>query len=128
MAKKPKKRRIIGGVDTHADTHHAAVVLMNGRRLADREFSATTAGYEALLEWMRGFGRLHAVGVEGTGSYGAALAEDMLKAAPDALRISKRTFDATLEIPSFDAALEVEERGQIQAIRAGARARELAKG
>ena len=77
MAKKPKKRRIIGGVDTHADTHHAAVVLMNGRRLADREFSATTAGYEALLEWMRGFGRLHAVGVEGTGSYGAALARHL---------------------------------------------------
>lgn len=59
-------------------------------------------------------------------AYGAALAEDLLKAAPDALRISKRTFDATLETPGFEAALEIEERGQIQAIRAGARARELA--
>lgn len=59
-------------------------------------------------------------------AYGAALAEDLLKAAPDALRISKRTFDATLETPAFEAALEIEERGQIQAIRAGARARELA--
>ena len=47
----------------------------------------------------------------------------MLKAAPDALRISKRTFDATLEIPNFDAAIELEERGQIQMIRAGAAAR-----
>ncbi|PZG56067.1 hypothetical protein C1I98_01955 [Spongiactinospora gelatinilytica] len=71
--KKPKARRIVGGVDTHADTHHAAVVLMNGRRVADREFSATRAGYADLLEWMRSFGRLQAVGVEGTGSYGAAL-------------------------------------------------------
>ena len=44
MAKKPKKRRVTGGVDTHKDTHHAAVVLMNGRRLADREFPATAAG------------------------------------------------------------------------------------
>lgn len=59
-------------------------------------------------------------------AYGAALANDLLKAAPDALRISKRTFDATLETPGFEAALEIEERGQIQAIRAGARARELA--
>lgn len=59
-------------------------------------------------------------------AYGEALAEDLLKAAPDALRISKRTFDATLETPGFEAALEIEERGQIQAIRAGARARELA--
>jgi transposase len=77
MAKQPKKRRITGGVDTHADTHHAAVVLMNGRRLADRQFPATAAGYEALLEWMLSFGRLHAVGVEGTGSYGAALARHL---------------------------------------------------
>jgi transposase len=77
MAKQLKKRRITGGVDTHADTHHAAVVLMNGRRLADRQFPATAAGYEALLEWMQSFGRLHAVGVEGTGSYGAALARHL---------------------------------------------------
>jgi enoyl-CoA hydratase/carnithine racemase len=48
---------------------------------------------------------------------GARIAEEMLKAAPDALRISKRTFDATLEGLSFDAALELEERGQIQMIR-----------
>ena len=52
-------------------------------------------------------------------AHGAALIEDMLKAAPDALRVSKRTFDATLEIPNFDAALELEERGQIQMIRQG---------
>ena len=51
-------------------------------------------------------------------AYGQGLADDMLKAAPDALRISKRTFDATLEINSFDSALELEERGQIQMIRA----------
>lgn len=52
-------------------------------------------------------------------AHGDALIEDMLKAAPDALRVSKRTFDATLEIPNFDAALELEERGQIQIIRQG---------
>jgi len=52
-------------------------------------------------------------------AHGQALAADMLRAAPDALRISKRTFDATLETPGFDAALELEERGQIQMIRAG---------
>ena len=51
-------------------------------------------------------------------AYGQGLADDMLKAGPDALRISKRTFDATLEINSFESALELEERGQIQMIRA----------
>lgn len=51
-------------------------------------------------------------------AYGRALAEDMLRAAPDALRVTKRTCDATLEIGSFDAALEFEERGQIIMVRA----------
>jgi transposase len=62
MAKKPKQRRITGGVDTHKDTYHAAVVLMNGRRLADAQFPASAAGYRVLLGWIRDFGRLHAVG------------------------------------------------------------------
>ncbi|MDE2361418.1 MAG: enoyl-CoA hydratase/isomerase family protein [Hyphomicrobiales bacterium] len=51
-------------------------------------------------------------------AYGYALAEDMLKAAPDALRVTKRSLDATLEISSYDTAMEVEERGQIQMVRA----------
>ncbi len=51
-------------------------------------------------------------------AYGEGLVADMLKAAPDALRVSKRTFDATLETPGFEAALELEERGQMQMIRA----------
>jgi transposase len=75
---KPKKRRITGGVDTYKDTHHAAVVLMNGRRLADAEFPTTAAGHADLLKWMRSFGTLHSVGVEGTGSYGAGLARHLL--------------------------------------------------
>jgi transposase len=77
MAKNPGKPRITGGVDTNKDTHHAAVVLMNGRRLADAQFPATAAGNAGLLAWMRSFGRLHAAGVEGTGSYGAALARHL---------------------------------------------------
>jgi enoyl-CoA hydratase/carnithine racemase len=60
-------------------------------------------------------------------AYGQGLADDMLKAAPDALRISKRTFDATLETPGCEAALELEERGQIQMIRQGAAMRRAAE-
>jgi hypothetical protein len=59
------------------------VVLMNGRWLADAQFPATAARYRALLEWMRGFGRLHVVGVEGTGSYGLAHPETVTTSAKD---------------------------------------------
>ncbi len=55
---------------------------------------------------------------------GAALAGKLLATSPDALRVSKRTFDATLEIASFDLALEIEERGQLHMIRQGMAARQ----
>jgi transposase len=75
--RKSKTRKIVGGVDTHSQTHHAAVVLMNGSRVADAQFPATGEGYEQLLGWLRSFGRVHAVGVEGTGAYGAGLARHL---------------------------------------------------
>lgn len=65
---------VVGGVDTHADTHHAAVIDTAGRRLGDAEFPATPAGYTALLTFLVSFGVLLRVGIEGTGSYGAGLA------------------------------------------------------
>ena len=68
------KCQITGGVDTHADTHHAAALDQLGRVVADQEFEATAAGYRALLRWLRSLGRVVEVGVEGTGSYGAGLA------------------------------------------------------
>lgn len=89
MARKPTKRRVTGGVDTHSETHHAAVVLMNGRRLADAEFPATAAGYADLLAWMRSFGRLHAVGVEGTGAYGKGLARHLRREKVEVVEVNR---------------------------------------
>lgn len=64
---------VTGGVDTHRDTHHAAVVDRVGRHVADAEFPATPSGYRQLLRWLHLHGDLDRVGVEGTGSYGAGL-------------------------------------------------------
>jgi transposase len=41
---------------------------------AVEEFPTTRAGYARLLGWLRGFGPVDLVGIEGTGSYGAGLA------------------------------------------------------
>ncbi|WP_324241063.1 IS110 family transposase [Pseudonocardia sp.] len=65
---------VVGGVDTHRDTHTAAAIDGQGRLLGRQQFLATGAGYAALLAWLRSFGQLTVVGVEGTGSYGAELA------------------------------------------------------
>lgn len=64
---------VTGGVDTHAETHHAAVIDSLGRVLGSREFPANDRGYGQLLRWMRGFGQLAMVGIEGTGTYGVGL-------------------------------------------------------
>jgi transposase len=68
---------VVGGVDTHSEVHHAAVLDALGRELGDRQFPATSAGYQALLGWLRSFGELARVGVEGTSSYGAGLARHL---------------------------------------------------
>jgi transposase len=70
-------RAVTGGVDTHADTHVAAALDSIGGMLGVREFPATPVGYADLLGWLGGFGTVHLVGVEGTGSYGAGLARHL---------------------------------------------------
>ncbi|HWJ83238.1 MAG TPA: IS110 family transposase [Nocardioides sp.] len=67
-------REVTGGVDTHADTHTVAALDERGRVLGNETFPATTAGYADLLTWLAAHGRVEAVGIEGTGSYGAGLA------------------------------------------------------
>ncbi|MGV9714070.1 IS110 family transposase [Gordonia sp. NPDC003424] len=68
------RRAVIGGVDTHSATHHAAVIdAVTGVYLADAQFPATTAGYRQLGEFLAAHGQVVRVGVEGTNSYGAGL-------------------------------------------------------
>jgi hypothetical protein len=71
---------VTGGVDTHGQNHHAAVIDHVGRQLGDREFPASPVGYRALVEWLQGHGEVDQVGVEGTGTYGAGLARHLREA------------------------------------------------
>jgi transposase len=64
---------IVGGVDTHADTHVAAVIDANGGILGVESFPADESGYGALLGWLISHGEIDRVGVEGTGSWGVGL-------------------------------------------------------
>lgn len=69
-----EEREVVGGVDTHADTHTLAVLDLAGRRLGVAQFGSAREGCAQLLAALQGYGRPVAVGVEGTGSYGAGLA------------------------------------------------------
>jgi len=65
---------VTGGIDTHKDVHVAAVVDERGKILDTASFEVSAKGYQELVAWMRTFGELAKVGVEGTGAYGAGLA------------------------------------------------------
>ncbi len=69
--------QVVAGIDTHSLTHHVAVIATNGARLGDRQFPATPAGHGAIAAFIASFGQIVRVGVEGTGSYGAALSRSL---------------------------------------------------
>jgi transposase len=76
-------RAITGGVDTHADMHVAAALDPVGGLLG------VEAGYAHLLDWLRGFGTVCLVGIEGTGSYGAGLARHVASAGVRVVEVDR---------------------------------------
>jgi transposase len=85
----PATVTVIGGVDTHKHTHYAAAVDDQGRLLGHREFPASDHGYQALLAWIRGHGRIRAIGVESTGSFGATLTRALTKAGVQVVEVNR---------------------------------------
>lgn len=65
---------VVVGVDTHKHVHAAVAISALGARLGSTTVSVGARGYRELEAWARSFGPVRAFGVEGTGSYGAALA------------------------------------------------------
>jgi transposase len=80
---------IVLGVDTHKDVHVAAVLSTLGVLLSSTNFPATAAGYRALLAWVGTFGVVRRAGVEGTGSYGAALARHLRDAGVEVIEVNQ---------------------------------------
>ncbi len=64
---------VILGVDTHRDTHAAALIDELGRFVASETFPTTRRGIRSLIGWAQNLGTVRRAGVEGTGSYGAGL-------------------------------------------------------
>ena len=80
---------VTGGVDTHQDLYVAAALDQLARVLGTQSFPTTPAGYRKLLAWLREFGQLAKVGVEGTGSYGAALARHLTKQGVQVIEVAR---------------------------------------
>ena len=75
-------RSVTGGIDTHGEVHVAAALDEVGGLLGTESFAANRDGYSALVAWLRGFGEIVKIGVEGTGSYGAGVARYLARTGP----------------------------------------------
>jgi Transposase len=82
-------RVVVGGIDTHKDMHVAAVLDTTGIVLGTQSFSTTHAGYRALVRWMRSYGDVRQVGIEGTGSYGAGVTRHLNDAGIEIFEVAR---------------------------------------
>lgn len=82
-------RTVIGGVDTHKDTHVVAALSEQGALLGTAAFPTSSAGYGQLLDWLQAFGAVSGIGIEGTGSYGAGLCRFLQAAGVTVREVSR---------------------------------------
>lgn len=81
--------RVTVGVDTHGEVHVAAVLDERGRLLGTCSFPTTVDGHRRLVSWASGFGIVDAVGVEGTGAWGAGVARFLTAAGHRVLEVDR---------------------------------------
>ena len=72
-----KPVEVIVGVDTHKDVHADVAISELGVQLSAMTIPASSKGYQALESWATSLGTIKAIGIEGTGSYGAGLSRFM---------------------------------------------------
>ena len=79
----------LGGIDSHKDTIHVAVITETGQPVADREFLTTKSGYRRAVAGLIEHGPLSAVGVEGTSSYGVGITAALTKAGIRVVEVNR---------------------------------------
>lgn len=89
MDDQSKQNEVILGVDTHLDTHVAAVLSHAGKLLGTLATPTNATGYLKLLAWARSFGCVRRAGVEGTGTYGAGLVRVLREQGIEVLEVNR---------------------------------------
>lgn len=80
---------VTGGVDTHPDVNVAVALDQRGVLLGTASFPTTAAGHERLEAWLAGFGPIDAVGIEGTGAWGAGIARHLTAAGHRVVEVDR---------------------------------------
>jgi transposase len=123
---------VVIGVDTHKDTHTAAVLSPTGAVLDQLTVPADPRGYRRLIAFGEAHGAIRAWGIEGTGSFGAGLTAALLARREQVIEVDRPkrparragaksdeidAVRAAREVLSGDRAGEPRCRGRREAIR-----------
>jgi transposase len=71
------------GVDSHKSSLAVGVLDKMGRTMGVLEFANDRVGHDSLIDWIDRYGPTRVIGIEGSGSYGAAVAQRLLQAGDD---------------------------------------------
>jgi transposase len=92
---------LFAGIDTHKDTLAVAVIDTQGRPVADREVANTERGFAELVDLFERH-HVHRVGIEGSGSFGRAVAVHLTLAwHPDDSPGDDRPALSVVEVPTL---------------------------
>ena len=80
---------VILGVDTHLNVHVGALISDTGQYLGTLSVTTDAAGYSKLMTWAGSFGPLQRAGVEGTGTYGAALTRSLRDHGVEVIEVNR---------------------------------------
>ena len=116
-------RAVTGGIDTHGEVHVAAVLDGVGGLLGTESFAADPDGYAELLTWLKSFGDVGKVGVEGTGSYGAGIARFLARAGIHVVEVDRQNRQARRQAGKSDPLDALEAARAAQSGRAQGRAK-----
>ncbi|MEU8918671.1 AIPR family protein [Streptomyces nigrescens] len=76
-------------MDTHRDVHVSVALSTLGVVMGTASIPATAVGYRELWEWVSRLGTVHRAGVEGSGSYGAALSRYLLARRVEVFEVNR---------------------------------------
>lgn len=85
----PVSARVVVGVDTPKHLHVAAAIDEVAGVLATVTVANDSAGSAQLVAWAEGFGKVVAFGIEGTGSYGSAVASYVRRHGHKVVEVSR---------------------------------------
>lgn len=96
-------RPIVVGVDSHKDSHQAAVLDAQGALLGNRRFEASRKGYHELEVWLANLGAVERVGMECTGSFAAGLTRFFRERDVEVLEVNSTHRETTARRGKDDA-------------------------